>query len=55
MTEHIEHYLMHLMAKWDFNVEELDDIRSQMAAYAVDCIMDSHVADEAMKINEELV
>ncbi len=50
---HIEQYLKHLADTWALTIEELNDIREHMAAYAVDCLMDSDVAREAVKINEE--
>jgi hypothetical protein len=46
----IETYLKELKDTWDFTTETLNDIKSQMAAYAMDAVMDSAVRKEAEKI-----
>lgn len=52
-TNHmIEDYLKELQETWGYTIEELLDIKNQMAAYALDACMDSEVRAEAEHIAE---
>lgn len=49
-TPMIDTYLKELHDSWGYTIEELNDIKSQMAAYAMDAVMDSAVRKEAERI-----
>ncbi len=51
-TPMIDTYLKELEDTWGYTPEELTHIKSQMAAYAMDAIMDSAVRREAEKIDQ---
>lgn len=47
----IQSLLDELKATWSFDPEELADIKEKMAHYAVSAVMDSHIQQEALTIN----
>jgi hypothetical protein len=49
----IEHYLKQLQDTWGYTTEELFDIQSKMAEYALCCCVDSAVMQEAFKLSGE--
>lgn len=49
----IDHYLKQLQESWDFTEEQLLDIKSKIAQYAICCCIDHSHKKEAFKISGE--